>query len=238
MEEFPRYMTERIGHYVYILSDPETGGVFYVGKGNGNRIFAHVRQTIENPVKSDKLERIREIQAQGLEVKHEILRHGLTEKEAFEVEAAVIDFINVSNLTNKVVGHDAENRGRMTIPGIIAVYGAEPIEIKEPVIIIVPNKLFKRNISREELYEITRGNWVVSARRNKAKYAFSVYNGIVIEVYRIDRWDQVKARDLKQKTQDRWRFTGEVAVEMQHYVGKNVASYIGAQNPIRYVNCK
>jgi len=237
MEEFPKYIAERIGHYVYVLSDPETGEIFYVGKGNGNRVFAHVRQTIDNPQVNGKLDRIREIQARGLEVKHEILRHGLTEKEAFEVEAAVIDFTNVANLTNKVVGHGAENRGRMTIPGIIAVYGAEPIEIKEPVIIIVPNKLFKRNISKENLYEITRGNWVVSARRNKVKYAFSVYNGIVVEVYRIDRWDQVKARDLKQKTQDRWRFTGEVAAEMQHYVGKSVASYIGAQNPIRYVNC-
>ncbi|MFZ2037091.1 MAG: hypothetical protein WAU62_09275 [Dehalococcoidales bacterium] len=194
MEEFPKYVTERIGYYVYILSEPETGEVFYVGKGTGNQIFAHVRQTIKNPVKSDKLERIREIQAKGLEVKHEILRHGLTDKEAFEVEAAVIDFINVSNLTNKVVGHDAENRGRMTIPGIIAVYGAEPIEIKEPVIIIVPNKLFKRNISKDDLYEITRGNWVVAERRNKAKYAFSVYNGIVIEVYKIDRWAPHRCR--------------------------------------------
>ena len=185
----------------------------------------------------EALERIGEIQAKGLEVKHEILRHGLTEKEAFEVEAAVIDFINVENLTNKVVGHDADNRGRMTLPGIIAAYGAEPIEIKEQAILIVPNKLFKRNISREELYEITRGNWVVSERRNKARFAFSVYNGIVIEVFRIERWDPVTARELKQKTQDRWRFTGEVANEMQHYVGRSVASYIGAQNPVRYVNC-
>jgi hypothetical protein len=55
MEEFPKYMTERIGYYVYILSDPETREVFYVGKGNGNRMFAHVQQTIDNPLKSDKL---------------------------------------------------------------------------------------------------------------------------------------------------------------------------------------
>jgi hypothetical protein len=43
----------------------------------------------------------------------------------------VIDFINVANLSNKVVGYGAENRGRMAIPGIIAVYGTEPIEIKD-----------------------------------------------------------------------------------------------------------
>ena len=54
----------------------------------------------------------------------------------------------------------------------------------------------------------------MSERRNKARFAFSVYNGIVIEVFRIERWDPVTARELKQKTQDRWRFTGEVANEM------------------------
>jgi uncharacterized protein len=109
------------------LSDLETGEVFYVGRGNGNRVFSHVQQTIDNPQANDKLERIREIQAKGLEVKHEILRHNLTDKEAFEVEAAMTNFINVANLSNKVVGHGVENRVRMMIPGIIAFYGAEPI---------------------------------------------------------------------------------------------------------------
>ena len=48
-----------------------------------------------------------------------------------------------------------------------------------------------------------------------------------------------EALEAEQKHQDRWQFDGEIAVEMQHYVGGCVAKYItaGAQNPIRYVNC-
>jgi len=235
--EFPKSVVARIGYYVYILRDPETNEVFYVGKGTGNRVFAHVRAAIENPIKNDRLQRIREINAKGLEVNYEILRHGLNEQEAFEIEATLIDYIRLPNLTNKVIGHDTEKRGRMTVPAIIAVYGAEPAEIKESALLIIPNKLFEPNITPEELYEITRGNWVVGERRNKAEYAFSVYNGVIVEVYRISRWFSVKARDKRQKRQNRWRFDGEIATELQPYVGKSVASYIGAQNPVRYVNC-
>lgn len=237
MQEFPKSVADRIRYYVYVLRDPETDEVFYVGKGTGNRVFAHEQEAIENLRKSRKLQRIRDIKAKGLEVKYEILRHGLSKKEALEVEAVILDFIGLPNLTNKVIGHDAERRGRMTVPAIVAAYRAEPIEINEPVILIIPNKLFKRNITMERLYEITRGNWVVGERRNKAKYAFAVYNGVVVEVYRISQWFPMKARSTQQKTQNRWRFEGEIAVELKHYVGRSVASYIGAQNPVRYVNC-
>ncbi len=206
MQEFPKLVAERICSYVYVLRDPDTDRVFYVGKGTGNRVFAHAQEAIERPLESDKLQLIRDIKARGREVKYEILRHGLTEKEAFEVEAAIIDFIGLPTLTNKSIGQDTVNRGRMTIPEIITAYSPEPIEIKEAVILIIPNKFFERNITPERLYEITRGNWVMGERRNKAKYAFAVYNGVVREVYRIERWLRVKARDSQQKRQNRWRF--------------------------------
>ena len=38
-----------------------------------------------------KYQRIRDIQGAGLEVIHVIHRHGMTQKTAFEVEAALID---------------------------------------------------------------------------------------------------------------------------------------------------
>jgi len=200
MQEFPASVAERIGHYVYVLIDPNTSEVFYVGKGAGNRIFAHVNEAIEMPRESDKLRRIRDIKTGGQEVKYEILRHGLTEKEAFEVEAAIIDFIGLPVLTNEVTGHDTVERGRMAISDVIAAYRAEPIAIGEPAILIIVNKLFERNISPEKLYEITRGNWVIGERRNQAKYAFAVYNEVVREVYRIKRWFPVKARSAQQKS--------------------------------------
>ena len=237
--EFPKSVIEKLGFYVYLLIDPETGEKFYVGKGTGNRIFQHMHSAIKSPLESDKLNRIREIQAKGLQVEHVIHRHGLTEKEAFEVEAALIDYIGIHDLTNQVKGQHSEDRGSMTVAEAIAQYDAPRIEIKEPALLITVNRLFERGMSADQLYEITRGNWVLSERREKAKYAFSVYNGVVREVYEIKSWMAVTARSEEQKTRDRWRFEGIVSQELQHYVGGSVENYIvhGAQNPIKYVNC-
>jgi hypothetical protein len=234
---FPRSVIEKLGFYVYLLIDPATDKVFYVGKGTGNRIFAHINSAIASPLESDKLDKIRSIQLQGLHVKHSIIRHGLTEKEAFEVEAALIDFIDIRELTNAVLGHYSDSRGLMSITDIITKYLAPEIEIAEPAILVTVNRLFRRNMSDDEIYEITRGNWVVGERRNKAKYAFCVYNGTVRQVYEIHRWFPIKARSQDARTQNRWRFDGIIAQALQHYVGGNVEKYVGAQNPIRYVNC-
>lgn len=237
--EFPTSVIERIGYYVYTLADPSSGKVFYVGKGTGNRVFAHVNEAIENSAESDKLDKIRQIRTFGQDVKYEIIRHGMTEEKAFEVEAALIDYIGLFELTNKVAGYDMDSRGRMTTLEIIAAYRAEPIVITEPALLIIVNRLFERNIGPERLYEITRGNWVLGERRNKVKYAFSVFRGVVREVYRIKGWFPAQARSSQQKRQSRWRFDGGVAEELRHYVGGSVESYLkpGAQSPVKYVNC-
>jgi hypothetical protein len=239
IKEFSPSVIEKLGYYVYLLIDPETNSVFYVGKGTGNRIFSHINIAISLPVENDKLDRIRAIQAKGLQVKHIIHRHGLTEKEAYEVEASLIDFIGIRDLTNIVKGYHSDNRGNLTISEVIAQYDAPKIVIVEPAILVIINKLFERSISEERLYEITRGNWVIGERRNKAKFAFSVFNSIVRQVYEIQRWFPAIARGHEQKTQKRWCFEGIVAKNLQYYVGGSVEKYIiqGAQNPIKYINC-
>ncbi len=238
-QEFPPSVIEKIGYYVYLLSDPATNEVFYVGKGTGNRIFAHLNAALARSDASDKLDRIRSILAAGQEVHHRIIRHGLTEKEAFEVEAALIDFIGLESLTNLVQGHNSDDRGQMTAAEVIAKYEAPEVEIVEPVILITINKLYRRGMNAEDLYDVTRGNWAIGRRREKAKYAFAVYNGIIREVYEIEKWYPAMARREEQKRQQRWRFDGRVAIDLRHYVGGSTVRYatLGAQNPIRYVNC-
>ncbi len=188
IQEFPAGVIEKLEYYVYLLIDPETDQVFYVGKGVGNRIFAHLNAAIADETPSDKLDKIRAIRAKGLEVNHIVHRHGLTEKEAFEVEAALIDYITLSELTNQVQGYNSDDRGRMNVAEVIAMYQAPVAEITEPVILITINRLFRRGMSAEELYEVTRGKWAIGTRRNKAKYAFAVNKGIIREVYGIERW--------------------------------------------------
>jgi hypothetical protein len=163
----------------------------------------------------------------------------MTDDQAFEVESALIDFIGLEGLANIVAGMDADRRGRMTVNEVIAQYDAKPIVISEPSILVIISRLFRRNMTPEQLYEATRGNWILSERRNQAKYAFSVYNGIVRQIYSIRGWSPVVARSPTAKVRNRWRFESEVATELADYVGGCVDAYLkpGAQSPIRYVNC-
>lgn len=252
-QEFPVTVIEKLGYYVYLLIDPENNQVFYVGKGFGNRIFNHVNAAIKDEKLSDKLDKIRDIHANKLEVRHIVHRHGLTEKEAFEVEASLIDFVGLSGLTNQVEGVDSDDRGRMTATEVIAKYEAPVAEINEPVLLITVNRLYRRGMSDEELYDITRGKWVIGKRRNNAKYAFAVYKGIIREVYEIHRWLSVSIEDdeairpwiaaesegAEVKQRSRAQFEGKIVEALRHYVGASTEKYAvsGAQNPIRYVNC-
>lgn len=70
---FNRDIVEALKFYVYLLSDPRTGDIFYVGKGKGNRIFQHFK---DKDV-SDKTRKINELQSHGLIPKIEILVHGI-----------------------------------------------------------------------------------------------------------------------------------------------------------------
>jgi hypothetical protein len=239
LKEFPPSVIERLKYYVYLLIDPITNEIFYVGKGTGNRIFSHLTASLKSQDKSDKLNRIQAIQSENYQVKHFILRHGLTEKEALEVEAAVIDILGDEQLTNVVNGFDSEERGLMSVVDVISEYAAEGVDIQEPSLLIIVNKLYRLGMDIDEIYSITRGNWVLGKRRFSAKYAFAVYHGVVRGVFIIHDWEPVEARSKTQKTRVRWRFIGAYADELSHYVGGDVGHYItkGSQNPIRYINC-
>jgi hypothetical protein len=172
--EFTPAAVEKLQYYVYLLSDPRSKRVFYVGKGTGNRIFAHLRAAIVRPEQTDKLETIRGLQREGLDPEHLILRHGLTEKEAVEVEAAVLDYIGLGELTNAVHGHHADARGRMTISEAIARYDADDVTIRAPAILIAVNSFYRRGMAEEELYAITSGSgWCARAgcRRSNTRSA-------------------------------------------------------------------
>ena len=106
-DSFPAGVSEQLRWYVYRLIDPRNGETFYVGKGQGDRIFAHAKGLLdggEENIADPKLQRIREINAAGLEAGHVIHRHGIeTARIAYEVEAALIDAY--PGLENKVRGH-------------------------------------------------------------------------------------------------------------------------------------
>ena len=92
-KNFPPDVSRRLQRYVYRLIDPRNGETFYVGKGEGNRVFAHIRAEtdLDGDELDNKMERIRAIRLAGFKVGHVIHRHGMDDKTALEVEAAVMD---------------------------------------------------------------------------------------------------------------------------------------------------
>lgn len=117
-------VTENLGYYVYLLSDPRSDRIFYVGKGIGSRCFSHIwearKTTRDSRGDYEKLATIRGIEESGTDVRIEILRHGLTEDEAFHLEAAAMDLLGFSDLDNRVVGHGTRVKGRMGVDDINA----------------------------------------------------------------------------------------------------------------------
>lgn len=229
---FSQSVVEQVGFYVYFLRDPQNNEVFYVGKGNGNRVFEHVACALTEPTASEKFDRIRAIEQSGNAVQHFILRHGLTEPVAFEIEAAIIDFVGITNLLNLQGGHYSIDFGIKTSDEVIAMYSAPPFETDEPVLLININKLFTREMTANQIYDATRKSWVVGNRRNKAKFAVATYRGLTREVYQIDDWYQIGKR---------WGFNGHLADETTRanlrYKSVSAISKRGAANPIRYFNC-
>jgi len=120
------------------------------------------------------------------------------------------------------------------------------VEIAETALLIRVSQKYRDGMSSEALYEVTRGVWVIGARRNNVQYALSVVHGVVQEVYAVKSW--YPAATTPYKTRDfsdvncpgRWEFLGEIApaVVREKYLGKSVAHYfkIGAANPIMYIN--
>lgn len=86
-------------HYVYVYIDPRDYEEFYYGKGKGNRKKSHLKDTAD----SEKTRRIRDIRRDGLEPIVRVVAAGLTEEEAYLIEATLIWKLG-RNLTNNVGG--------------------------------------------------------------------------------------------------------------------------------------
>jgi hypothetical protein len=239
--KLPSSVIEKLGYYVYLYINPLDDSIFYVGKGKGNRVFDHLKADGEN----EKANAIREIRANGKEPKIEILVHGLPDEEAaYRIEAAVIDVIRVSNLTNSVRGWRSGYYGRMDVEQLVSLYEREKVKIEEPAILIRANQLYKYGMSEIELYDVTRGIWRVGKDREKAKYAFAVYEGIVREVYKIEQWFPAGTTFSTRNPRgiddpERWEFIGKLAEAKirEKYLLKSVDDYFKSRFPITYVNC-
>lgn len=250
------YAEEQLGHYVYALRNPLNGQVFYVGKGVGSRVLSHANGVIDNddPPETMKLQTIAAIHSAGLEVESFVVQHGLNDSDhAFATESALYGLLQLLNerkdhnlftLTNLIQPPTFETHGLMSVDDVLAIYG-EPVDgtlIPHNSILVKPKETWRRGMSREELWEVTRGWWRLNEQRLKSiRYVFSIPNFVIRAVWEVrpedwrhqadgDRgWEDVQhARPTEAKQRPRLGFTSCVDVSESRFasvLNKSVESF-------------
>lgn len=245
---FDEKSIQNLQYYVYALIDPRNSKVFYIGKGTNNRVFDHAEGALkEQEDGSNKIETIKEILRTGQNVEHIIIRHGLTEEEAFHIEASIIDFsryLNI-NLSNVVLGHNSIEKGLMTADEIVRLYNAPPLNsIDANCIIININKKYKRGSKCDAIYKATKSTWSIAEKRLPLiKYVLSEYRGLIVGVFEVEEWHE-EERGYNPGTKKYgqmkigYGFEGHIAPTAirDKYINKSIAHVKkrGAATAIRY----
>lgn len=238
-EHFTPEIISKLNFYVYRLIDPRNGQTFYVGKGKGNRVFSHIRLAtdLDGDDIDNKSEEIRRIQLAGFEVGHVIHRHGMDEKTAFEVEAALMDAY--PGLTNVAGGTRNNELGCMHAKEIIRRYSAEPAVFKHKALLISVNK----SAAERSLYEATRFAWRISRKRaEQAEVILPTVQGLIVGAFVADHWLPATKANFPALSEDapgRLGFEGHEANQaiQRLYVSKRVPDKMrkrGNANPILY----
>jgi len=218
---FSKETCDELKYYVYRLIDPRNGLTFYVGKGKGNRVFAHTNLALKNYIGSNyanknededdlKLSIIKDILYAGLNVISIIHRFGLDEKTAFEIEGALNDAY--PSLANKVAGHGNNDNGISNSEEIERRFKKTEYEDKpgNPNYMIIKTSKWRLDdldgSFEDRLYNATRRAWKISPKTAKHyPYVLSVIDGVVRECYRVDNWK------LVEDGHGRYEFEGKIA---------------------------
>lgn len=185
---------EAICSYVYALADVDDR-IFYVGKGEGNRVFDHVEevrrllnsdpsgllesaedQDDDIDILSPKQRRIATMLRQGCEPAKYIIREGLTPEQALLIEAALISVLDWQlggALTNHVAGHGTAHFGLKTVEELEATKGEHfrladlpgLAESEEVVAINVNRRWVEVVATQSTLLDISKGRWKLNKPR-------------------------------------------------------------------------
>ena len=247
---FSQKVKEALAYYVYALVDPRDKRIFYIGKGQGDRLFQHAEAAVEGDEQTLKLNTIRSIIKEGLQVEYFVLRHNLTEEAAYLVESALIDmltypgFNSENQLTNLVAGHHQWDEGIKSVEELNSIYDCEKIVNGEPgrLLLVSLNKTYNQTCAcgvyqRPDIYESTRKYWAISpSRARDIDYVLGVYRGIVRCVIKVQSysWTNV-ADDGMPFRKARCCFDGQICPDSP-YLNKDVSDYpFGSGGAVRYI---
>lgn len=92
--------------YVYALMNKATYEIFYIGKGQDNRVFQHVKEVKRGVIETAKQNMIATIEKSGTTVQQIVIGRFDSESEAFAVESTLMHWgYGVDDLTNIASGH-------------------------------------------------------------------------------------------------------------------------------------
>lgn len=233
MESFSQNVIAQLKHYVYILVDPRTNEIFYVGKGSSDRVFDH-EKNIDN---SEKGKRLQEIHENGLEAKKYIVHAGLTEKEAFAVETAIYNICNSSNLfhsvdlTNELVPHNVL-MPCSEVEDIEKSLSSVSLEKKDfsqedrIMLVNIKTSSIAACISDEVYHEYIRKMATVYKESDKPLHILSVVRGMVVGAYAVQGWEEEKFEKKFSKT----------VTECTKYTPKEIVRDLDMQEKYKWSN--
>lgn len=231
MEQFSGLTQEKLGYYIYCLIDPIDHKVLYIGKGKGNRVFQHAlhAEKCEDEA-TEKIARIKEIHERtdgNNNVGYSIIRHGLDNNLAIEIESVLIDILThqslntESILTNIQGAYDQRLRGISTVEEVEAHYAAKDINVNPEDFILLVN-IAGSSKSGTSLYEATRGDWIIGKeKQQKITHALAHHNGVVRAVFRPTEWIRLPKENGERQ---RSKFKGELIVGSP-YLNTSVRKY-------------
>jgi hypothetical protein len=199
-DSIPQDAWQKLGCYVYALRDPRDNKIFYIGKGGGkedgnSRVCSHFTEA-EKSSDGSKLNRIRDIWANGEAVDWFIVRQNIAEDVALQIEATLIDTLNISQngqVYNQKKGKNSALNGLLSSADLFK-YGAAPVAPKNQYgrvfIFPVSNALWNKLSS----YDAIRSAWSVGAQFRTVKpgdLAIGIDRGVSIGVFSVDAWIQV-----------------------------------------------
>lgn len=236
-QKWPPGVAKHLDTYVYRLIDPRNGETFYVGKGKGDRVFAHAHakaSVLRDATEDSKLGRIREIKNAGLEVGHVIHRHGMSDRTASVVEAALIQAY--PGLTNVANPPDAA-LGVMHAREIIRQYQAKPATFRHKALLINVNQ----SSASTDYYRATHYAWRLGKKAEQADVVLTTLKGLIVAAFVPDEWLPATAENFpgREPSPGRIGFHGHVAppAMQRAYIDKRVPDKYrrpGAANPVRY----
>jgi hypothetical protein len=228
-------VSDKLGYFVYALVDPGRGKPFYVGKGKGDRPYAHGKTSgTGRREETAKAQRIKKIRRAGREPSVVVICYALTEEIACFVESVVIEVLRRSGveLTNMVGGQNCAQLWRYE-DEVNAALGAKRRLLADPCILVRIKKSYRPDMSSKELMRITCGAWKFKDPRSdrsdasRAKFILGVKDGVVRTAYEINHktW---------RRSGPRWRCKGVPCEELKNI---DVRGQFRDQARFQYLNC-